>query len=463
MPLASGCERRAGSERQQPAVRRSASGEPQQFLWLVVGFLRIQRLVGKRNKLEFCNPSLQRHERDQRILRLNRDRDDFPEDSPLYRIQCLARCRSGRRDDRRRRRIETDKAPTAALASDRLATEIDPRRAVAINARAALRRRIGGVERYAREMVRRMPSLDSSRYSVLRPHRSLAHGFGHLWEQVVLPIEARRFGLLYSPANTAPARAHNNLVVIHDAAVLRYPEAYSRSYVAFHSRLLRTIAERAKLVITVSEFSRGELSELLRLPLERFSVVPCGVAESFSGVLPDEHVRQKYGLMRPYVLCVATLSARKNLNVLEAASRVLHEVQIDLVLAGAGRRYMREQGSPIRQLGYVPDSELAALYAGARAFVMPSLYEGFGLPCVEAMACGVPVIAARAGALPETVGDAGLLVDPRDPDQFAEAVSTLVHDQSLRARLIEKGKVRAKLFSWENTAVRTDEVVSALI
>src|SRR5947209_8036662 len=312
-------------------------------------------------------------------------------------------------------------------------------------------------------MAQRLPALDPSRYTVLKPHRSLSHRAGHLWEQFVLPIQARQFGLLYSPANAAPAGAGNSLVVIHDAAVLRYPEAYSRGYVAFHSRLLRRIAGQAKLVITVSEFSRGELSDLLGLSIERFKVVPCGVAESLSGALPHEHVRRKYGLVRPYVLSVATLSARKNLNVLEAASRALRQEQIDLVLAGAGRPYMREGVAPIRRLGYVPDGDLPALYAGARAFVMPSRYEGFGLPCLEAMACGVPVIAARAGALPETVDDAGLLVDPSDPEQFADGLLSLIHDQELRASLIEKGLHRAKLLSWENTAVLTDDVVSAVI
>jgi glycosyltransferase involved in cell wall biosynthesis len=334
---------------------------------------------------------------------------------------------------------------------------------VAINARAALRAQIGGVERYTREMARRLPAVDPSRYTVLKPHQSLAHRAGHLWEQVVLPIQSRRFGLVYSPANAAPASSHNNLVVIHDAAVLRYPEAYSSGYVAFHSRLLRRIAGRAKAVITDSEFSRGELNELLRLPVERFRVVPCGVAEPFSGVLTDARPPRSYGLARPYVLSVATLSARKNLNVLETASQALSREGIDLVLAGAGRPYMSEGVPPMRRLGYVPDGDLPALYAGARAFVMPSRYEGFGLPCLEAMACGVPVVAARAGALPETVGDAGLLVDPHDPEQFADGLLALVHDEELRGRLIERGLRRAKLFSWSNTAAQTDEVVSAVI
>ncbi|MBV9311327.1 MAG: glycosyltransferase family 4 protein [Solirubrobacterales bacterium] len=312
-------------------------------------------------------------------------------------------------------------------------------------------------------MSRRLPERYPGRYAILAPHPALAHGAGHAWEQLALPILARRFAVLYSPANVAPAVARRNLVVIHDAAVLREPEAYSRSYVAFHSRLLRSLAARARVMITVSEFSRGELSDLLGVPAERFRVVPGGVGESFAPGASTEGVRRRYGLSRPYALSVATLSARKNLQVLDEAARSLRKHQIDLVLAGAGRPYMPDVDSPMRRLGYVPDGDLAALYAGALAFVMPSRYEGFGLPCLEAMACGVPVIAGLAGALPETVGDAAILVSPTDREAFADGLLKLIQDRELRARLVEKGLRRARQFSWERTAELTNDVVSELL
>ena len=157
----------------------------------------------------------------------------------------------------------------------------DARALVAINARAAVRAEIGGVERFAREMARRLPALRPERYRVVRPPPALAHRAGHLWEQLALSLQARDCALVYSPANLAPALSGHNVVVIHDAAALRHPEAYSRPYVAYQRRMLPLIAARARLLITVSEFSRGELVELLGVPAERVRVIPEGVGERF--------------------------------------------------------------------------------------------------------------------------------------------------------------------------------------
>ena len=325
-----------------------------------------------------------------------------------------------------------------------------------------MRAQIGGVERYAREMSTRLPALRPDRYRVIRPPKALAHRAGHAWEQAVLPLA--RCELLYSPANLAPLAGRRNVVVIHDAAALRHPEAYSRAYGAYQRLLLPAIARRARLVITVSEFSRGELVELLGVAPEGVTVVPGGVDDRFRPNIDPMPARGAYGLRGPYVLAVGTLSARKNLGALEPAAKALREHGIELVLAGSDRGYLRGSSAPpLRRLGYVADELLPCLYAGASALVMPSLHEGFGLPCLEAMATGVPVVAAASGALPETCAGAALLASPSHPDELAAAVLAAATDEQLRARLIADGLRVASRRPWRATAEETDAAIGELL
>jgi glycosyltransferase involved in cell wall biosynthesis len=305
-----------------------------------------------------------------------------------------------------------------------------------INSRAAARPEIGGVERVAREMVARLPRLAPDRYRVVRPPA------GQLGEQGYLPL--LRAALIYSPANLAPlAAGHRNVVVIHDAAALRHPEWYSRGYAAWHRLVLPRIARNARLVITVSEFSRGEIEETLGVSA---TVIPNGVDERF----------RPSGEKGDYALVVGTRIARKNLAALETAAAALRERGVELVAAGSGRSYMRSEDSEIRALGYVPDDDLPNLYARARVLLMPSLYEGFGLPVLEAMASGTPVVAANRGALPETCGDAALVVEP---EEFAEAALEALDDE----KLITAGLERAALFPWDRTARATDQAIERLL
>jgi glycosyltransferase involved in cell wall biosynthesis len=169
----------------------------------------------------------------------------------------------------------------------------------------------------------------------------------------VLPLQGAGCKLLYSPANLAPVLSRRNVVVIHDAAALRHPDAYSKPYVAYQRRLLPMIAANARLVITVSEFSRSELVELLQVPAERVRVIQEGVDERFTPEADPGPARRRHGLRGPYALVVATASARKNLAILEASARVLREHGIGLVLAGSRRGYLRSEASSLIRLGYV--------------------------------------------------------------------------------------------------------------
>jgi len=329
-----------------------------------------------------------------------------------------------------------------------------PGHRIAIDARAAARPELGGVERWARELATRLPELGD--YEVLKPRPRLVHRAGHAWEQL-LPVRAANARALLCPANLAPLVHPRNVIVLHDAAALRHPEWYSPAYAAWQRRILPALARRALHVVTVSEFSRRELVELLGIPGERITVVPGGVDERFSPRADAAAATTQLGLTRPYVLCVASHTARKNLQALVPLAK-----HVDVVVAGGHRpQFAREEGlDALRHLGAVPERLLPGLYAGAEAFALPSLYEGFGLPVLEAMACGTPVVASDLTALPDTAGGAARLAPP---DEVAAATRDLLDDEAEKERLREAGLRRAKEFTWARTAREMHALLEAVV
>ena len=309
------------------------------------------------------------------------------------------------------------------------------------------------MERWARELATRLPALRPDRYEVLAPRPRLVHRAGHAWEQLVLPVRARGRTLL-CPANLAPLAHPCCVIVIHDAAALRHPEWYSPAYAAWQRRILPALARRALHVVTVSEFSRGELTGLLGIDAARITVIPGGVDPAFTPQADAETARHELGLTRPYVLCVASQTARKNLHALVPLAR-----HVEVVVAGGHRpQFAREDGlETLRHLGAVADRLLPGLYAGAEVFALPSLYEGFGLPVLEAMACGTPVVCSDTTALPEAAGGAARLAAP---DRVADAVAELLGDDAERERLRQAGLRRAAEFSWDRTARAVDALLS---
>jgi glycosyltransferase involved in cell wall biosynthesis len=351
-----------------------------------------------------------------------------------------------------------------------------------INGRFLSARRVTGVERVAHEIAGRL--LRSDRHEVLvfadgararafAGARGVAVAMGqgaiqrHLWEQFRLPAVARRHGVewLYNPINTAPIGVANQVVVIHDAAFLAPQASQTRAFRAAYTQLVSRLVKQARGIITVSEFSRGELIDRLGADPNRVRVVPNGVSPHFRPAAAGEGPP---ALAPRYLLFVGSLEPRKNLRVLLRAIGLLSArgrlYGHRLVLVGCQGAHFQDDGLAaaiaqagelVEVLGYVPDEDLPALYAGATAFVYPSLYEGFGLPPLEAMACGTPVVVSDAAALPEVVGEAGLLFDPHDGEALAEALSRLLEDAALRGELSRRGLARAAHFSWEAAAQRT--------
>lgn len=294
------------------------------------------------------------------------------------------------------------------------------------------------------------------------PGSHLSHRLGQLWEQTVLPARASRAdAAILCPANLAPLAGHSNIVVIHDAAPLRFPGDFSPAYRMWQSFLLPRIASRALRIIVPSEFSRNEVVEACGADPDRVRVVLGGVPDGYGADADADAVAANLGISRPYVLTVASKVRRKNLKSLVPIARQLADEGVELVAVGGGRPQFGADagaGGGVRDLGPLDDRMLPGLYAGAEAFVLPSIYEGFGLPVCEAMASGTPVVCSNRSALPEAAGGAALLADPDDAESLSKAVMSAVFDAPVRTELIAKGRERVRDLNWENTAAAVDRV-----
>lgn len=301
------------------------------------------------------------------------------------------------------------------------------------------------------------------------------------WEQIALPRLARkaRVDLLINPSNTAPLYFDRNVIVIHDLAFLEHPEWFSSGFVRLYKAVVPKAARRAEAILTVSEFSKSRIVDMLGVPHEKVHVVCQGVDPAFHPTAKGEvqRVRRKFGLNQPYVLFVGSITPRKNLSTAIAAFAIVKKKLSTphiLAVAGVNSFQFPKQGRPhpigcgagedddIRAIGYADDDDLPGLYTGADVLVYPSLYEGFGLPPVEAMACRTPVITSNCTSLPEAVGDAAIIVDPKDADEIANSILKILGNPELAGNLRERGLERAKLFNWKTTAQNALEVCRQL-
>lgn len=343
---------------------------------------------------------------------------------------------------------------------------------IALNGRF-LTQGLTSVQRFASELTEAMdPLAGAARWPatrVLMPRGAAGTGstFGHLeatsvgrisghgWEQFEFPWHARGQFLL-SLGNSAPMLAgRQQAVVIHDADVFDTSESYSPKYRAWYRTLHGTRARTGATLIAVSEFSRGRIAS--RLGIEpRLSVIPEG-GEHILRVPADPDTLSRLGQAARYALAVGTRAAHKNLDALGDAAALLAGRGLTLAAVGAANplvfRPMAETRGPgAVALGRVSDAQLRALYEGALCLVFPSRYEGFGLPPLEAMACGCPVVATRVGAVPEICGDAALYFDASDPSSLTQALRRLLEEPGLAAQMRRGGLARAAKYSWRGAA-----------
>lgn len=349
----------------------------------------------------------------------------------------------------------------------------------------------GGTATYLRELLKALGRLDNgislsmhdyspffSRNSkLLRVVDTLNREL--VWQQRVLPLQAKKTGaaILHSPAMICPLACDIPIVLTAlDAYIVRSPHSFSLWQRTIMNRLLPRCIERADRIIAISHFTKREILELYPHISEKKIVVTwLGVHERFR-IIPDEQketVRRKYLLNKPFILSVSTIEPRKNLKTLiKAFAQIKDSIDHDLVLTGAYGWNSKDLYSLITDLklndrimfpGYVDIEELPAIYNLADVFVYPSLYEGFGLPPLEAMACGCPVITSNVASLPEVVDDAAETLDPLDIEALAFSMERLLHDVDIRKTFIDKGLQRIKRFTWEQCAVETVKVYNSLL
>ena len=296
-----------------------------------------------------------------------------------------------------------------------------------------------------------------------------------LSEQIYLPRLLKRQGvnLLFSPCNIGPRFLSVPLVItLFDLHWLRFPELFSPLRLAYLRRALTWSARKAEAVLTISENSKKDLINLLSVPEEKITVTYVGLDPLFREI-PEkselQELRRRYGLKDRFILSVGQLHKRKNIpGLLQAYQRLAAHspLNVQLVLAGGEGDGAAEVREAVRQIGRdrvvftgcLPDEDLLRFYHAAECLVYPSFYEGFGLPVLEAMACGCPVITSNSSSLPEVAGGAALLIDPHRIETITEALVSLLANPVLSQSLIQKGLEQARKFTWEAAARRTLEV-----
>lgn len=348
-----------------------------------------------------------------------------------------------------------------------------------------------GIGRYTRGLFRALAALDrENTYRLFVAARGVAvlapaspnfrmrrvpltdQEVSFLWQRLRLPVPMElllgSMDLFHSPDFVLPPTLRaRTILTVHDLSFMRVPEYAHPSVREYLMRSVPHSIRRADLVLAVSASTQRDLIELLGVPEERLQVICEGVDDHFRLVEDEDAlraVRRRYRLGRPYVLGVGTLEPRKNFaGLVEALARLWERRHLDHELVIVGQRgwlyepiFERVRSlkveERVRFLGFAADEDLPAIYTLASCLAYPSFYEGFGLPVLEAMACGTPVVASRASSLPEVAGGAALLVDPHNVEELAEAVDRVLHDEALRAEMRAAGRRQAQGFTWERAA-----------
>ena len=371
---------------------------------------------------------------------------------------------------------------------------------IGIDFTSAVRER-AGIGRYARELIRALARLDrDNRYVLFVPrdaHDELLRFdwspnfqivraplteryLAALWHKFRVPLFVEAFtgrvDVFYSPDFLLPpTRARRTLVTIHDLSYVRVPECFPAPLLAYLNRAVPRALARADLVLADADSTRRDVNDVYRVPLDKIKTLYSGVDPRFNpSIAPESQARvRELTQGKPYLLAVSTIQPRKNYSrLIEAFAKIANsELGIAnsqfairnsrLVIAGHRGWMYEDVFETVERLGlqdrvifpnFFADADLPALYANATLFVYPSLYEGFGLPVAEAMACGTPVVCSKASSLPEVAGDAVLYFDPRDVNAMADAMQRALSDESLRDQMRGRGFAQVKQFSWDKAA-----------
>ncbi|BEN34261.1 TPA: glycosyltransferase family 4 protein [Serratia marcescens] len=297
--------------------------------------------------------------------------------------------------------------------------------------------------------------------------REIGRKNGHYWEQIELPRFLKNNGssLLLNLGSTAPVFYKNQIVTHHDVTYKRYPKSFSKKFRAFYGVMIPAMLKSSKRLLTVSEFSKGEINEVYGYPKDRISIIYNAVS--------DEFKRKKHTeLNKTYLLAVSSPNFHKNFHgMLKAFELLGDKYNISLKIIGKTASSFAEQDfsalikgtDKIEFMGRVDDDEMIFLYQNALAFVFPSFYEGFGIPPLEAQACGCPVISSNAASMPEVLRDSALYFSPENIPEMTSAMERIISDENIRAELINKGDSNVKRFSWLDSAIKINKIADELL
>jgi glycosyltransferase involved in cell wall biosynthesis len=361
---------------------------------------------------------------------------------------------------------------------------------IIIDARAVTNNRTG-IGNYTVNLAEGLVKVDVQNcYKVLSTHFRhkiknwpLLSGFFRViiycYDNSIFPFQLalKKTALYHNPAFILPLLnfGYKKIITIHDLGFYVFGSKFARNWHSWHLRFMLPYSIRhADKIIAVSQATKQQIIDIFKVASEKIVVTYEGVSEKFRLIqdkIGVEKVLAKYGIKRPYILFVGTMDPRKNLvrliKAFQEAKKTLSDLKL-VIVGSKGELYTPElnkliSAGDIVLTGYVGEEDLAYLYNGADVFAFPSLYEGFGLPILEAMACGTPVITSQVYSMPEVAGDAALLVDPENIEEIAAAIRRLINDHELRKGLIEKGLARAKQFTWAKTAAETLAIYQEVI
>ncbi|MBI4654810.1 MAG: glycosyltransferase family 4 protein [Nitrospirae bacterium] len=348
-----------------------------------------------------------------------------------------------------------------------------------------LTQQISGVQRFALELVKALDKAIGTRicdyrFVLLSPrktmhnlklqnieHKKIGYLSGHLWEQIELPIYVGTGPLINF--FSAPLFKKNHVVTMHDASVFDMPSAYSKFFVFFYQNAFRIWGRRARNLITESDFSRNRLAYYCNIPADAFSIISGG-HEHIIHVKSDDTVFERYNINRrkPYLLMLGSMNANKNFAGFISALEYLRGIEIAaIIVGGSNSRVFQKKYIPfspsVKHIGHISDGEARALYENALCLVFPSFYEGFGLPPLEAMACGCPVIVSHVASLPEVCGNAVIYCDPYNSVDIAEKIKQVIDNPLLRERLRNEGLKHAQQFTWQKSAIQLIDLADKML